>query len=53
VSDKKDKPMGYDLVDETPDYKKPWNEYWKEYRERYYKVYGRYPPNPREKDLNT
>lgn len=42
----KNKPEGFDLVDFQPDYTKSWEENWEEYRQRYFKVYGEYPPEP-------
>ncbi len=40
------KRLGLDLVDLTPSYSQPWDKYWKEYRERHFKAYGEYPPEP-------
>ena len=40
--------IGMDLVDNQPDYTKSKEENWKEYREKYFKVHGEYPPAPEE-----
>ena len=45
----KDIPIGLDLVDFEPDYTKTWEENWEIYREKYFKVYGEYPPEPEDK----
>jgi len=44
VKDKKSVPIGLDLVDDKPDYTKSWEENWESYRQRYFDVYGEYPP---------
>lgn len=44
----KKNPIGLDLVDAAPVYVQSWEEYWREYREKYFKVYGEYPPEPVE-----
>jgi hypothetical protein len=50
-SDKKQgEPVGLDLVDGTPDYTKSAEEDQRIYRERFFKVYGRYPGEPSSKD---
>ncbi len=38
-----DEPLGFDLVDDMPDYSKTPEENEEIYRERFKKVYGRYP----------
>jgi hypothetical protein len=48
----KDAPIGLDLVDYMPDYTKTWEENWEIYREKYFKVYGEYPPEPEENMKN-
>ena len=48
----KEAPIGVDLVDYTPDYTKTWKENWEIYREKYFKVYGEYPPEPEENVKN-
>lgn len=45
---KKKRPIGCDLVDETPDYTKSAEENEQLYRERYLKVFGVYPDDPSE-----
>jgi len=40
------------LVDYVPDYTKTWEENWEIYREKYFKVYGEYPPEPEENVKN-
>ena len=42
----KDKPIGLDLVDVTPDYNLTPEEDIKRYREKFRDVYGEYPPEP-------
>lgn len=41
-------PLGMDLVDDKPDYSKTPEENRKDYRERFKKVYGRYPGEMKE-----
>jgi hypothetical protein len=43
-TNKKEEPIGLDLVDNKPDYTKSKEEIKKEYRERYKKVHGEEPP---------
>ena len=43
--------MGLDLVSDKPDYSKTWEENHKDYRERYKKVYGEYPPEITEEEI--
>jgi len=45
----KDVPFGVDLVDYVPDYTKTWEENWEIYRQKYFEVYGKYPPEPEVK----
>jgi len=40
------KTLGLDLVNNEPDYSKTWDQNWEEYRERYKKIHGKYPPDP-------
>lgn len=42
----KDVPIGLDLVNYVPDYTKTMEENWEIYREKFFKVYGEYPPEP-------
>jgi hypothetical protein len=38
--------IGLDLVDYVPDYTKSLEENTKIYRQKYFEVYGEYPPEP-------
>lgn len=42
---------GLDLVDFKPDYTKSLEENRQIYREKFFKVFGRYPPEPKEESL--
>jgi hypothetical protein len=42
--------MGLDLVGYVPDYTKTLEENTEIYREKYFKVYGKYPPEPKKED---
>lgn len=38
--------IGLDIFDDAPDYSKSKEENDKIYREKYFKIYGEYPPSP-------
>lgn len=47
-NNKDNEPIGLDLVDDKPDYSKTPEENREIYRERFKKVYGRYPGEEKE-----
>ena len=44
--------IGLNLVDYVPDYTKSLEENTKIYRQKYFEVYGEYPPEPEENVKN-
>jgi hypothetical protein len=46
MTDKKKEVIGFDLVDFVTDYTKTTEENWAAYRQKYFEVYGEYPPEP-------
>jgi hypothetical protein len=48
VSQSNDPPIGFDLVEEEPQYGESWEEYWERYSKKHYEVYGVYPEKPSE-----
>lgn len=42
--------IGLDLVDYVSDYAKSLEENTEIYKEKYFKAYGKYPPEPKKED---